>query len=74
MQKLAIDFCQSKAKSLNSCTITDGVEGSLVKNEHYKGTLEKICIDVHNRKGRVYTNNYLDLYQDKNGTCFNTLI
>ncbi len=67
-------FCQSKAKSLNSCTITDGVEGSLVKNEHYKGSLEKICIDVHNHKGRVYANNYLDLYQDKNGNWFNTLI
>ena len=67
-------FCQPKAKSLRSCTITDGVEGVFVKNEHYKGTLEKICINVHNRKGRAYTNNYLDLYQDKDGNCFNTLI
>lgn len=67
-------FCQPKAKSLNSCTITDGVEGDYVKNEHYKGTMEKICIDVHNRKGRVYANDYLDLYQDKDGNWLNTLI
>lgn len=67
-------FCQLKAKSLNSCTITDGIEGDYVKNEHYKGSLEKICIDVHNRKGRVYANDYLDLYQDKNGNWLNTLI
>ena len=67
-------FCQAKAKSLNSCTITDGVEGDYVKNEHYKGTIEKICIDVHNRKGSVYANDYWDLYQDKDGNCFNTLI
>ena len=67
-------FCQTKAKSLNSCTITDGIEGDYVKNEHYKGSLEKICIDVHNRKGRVYANDYLDLYQDKDGNWLNTLI
>ena len=67
-------FCQTKAKSLNSCTITDGIEGDYVKNEHYKGSLEKICIDVHNRKGRAYANDYLDLYQDKDGNWLNTLI
>ena len=67
-------FYQSKAKSLKSCTITDGVVGDYVKNEHYKGSLEKICIDVHNRKGRVYANDYLDLYQDKDGNWLNTLI
>ena len=67
-------FCQTKAKSLNSCTITDGVEGDYVKNEHYKGSLEQICIDVHNRKGRAYANDYLDLYQDKDGNWLNTLI
>lgn len=67
-------FCQAKAKSLKSCTITDGVEGDYVKNERYRGTIEKICIDVHNRKGKVYANNYLDLYQDKDGNSFNTFL
>ena len=60
-------FCQVKAKSTRSCTITNGVEGVYVNNQHYKGDLEKICQDVHNYKGKAYANNYIDFYKDKDG-------
>lgn len=67
-------FCQSKAKSTRSCTITDGVEGTYVNNQHYKGDLEKICQDVHTHKGKVYANNYMDFYKDKDGNDLISLI
>ena len=67
-------FCQAKAKSIRSCTITDGVEGTYVNNQHYKGDLEKICQDVHTRKGKVYANNYMDFYKDKDGNDLISLI
>lgn len=55
---------QPNAKSLRSCTITNGIEGDYKKNEHYKGTLEDICKQVHNFKHEIYNNNYLELYKD----------
>lgn len=55
---------QPNAKSLRSCTITNGIEGDYKKNEHYKGTLEDICKQVHNFKHEMYNNNYLELYKD----------
>lgn len=55
---------QPDAKSLHSCTITNGTEGDFKKNEHYKGTLEDICKQVHDFKRRMYDNNYLELYKD----------
>lgn len=67
-------FCQAKAKSIRSCTITYGVEGTYVNNQHYKGDLEKICQDVHTRKGKVYANNYMDFYKDKDGNDLISLI
>ena len=67
-------FCQAKAKSTRSCTITDGVEGTYVNNQHYKGDLEKICQDVHTHKGKVYANNYMDFYKDKDGNDLISLI
>ena len=57
-------ICQPNAKSLRSCTITNGIEGDYKKNEHYKGTLEDICKQVHNFKHEMYNNNYLELYKD----------
>ncbi|MCI9054805.1 MAG: AAA family ATPase [Muribaculaceae bacterium] len=64
---------QPEAKSKRSCTITDGVEGDYNPNAHYKGNLEKICQDVHSRKGKVYANNYIDFYKDKDGTPLSSL-
>ena len=55
---------QPDAKSLRSCTITNGIEGDFKKNEHYKGTLEDICKQVHDFKRKMYDNNYLELYKD----------
>lgn len=55
---------QPNAKSLRSCTITNGIEGNYKKNEHYKGTLEDICKQVHSYKQKMYNNNYLELYKD----------
>jgi len=65
---------QPETKSKRSCTITDGIEGDYNPNAHYKGTLEKICQDIHTRKDKVYTNNYIDFYKDKNGTPLSSLI
>lgn len=59
---------QPNAKSLRSCTIENGIEGELTKNEHYKGTLEDICKKVHAFKGRMYNHNYLELYKDSQDT------
>lgn len=63
-----------EAKSTRSCTITDGVESEYNKNEHFKGSLEKICQDIHNHKGKEYTDNYLELYKDKNGNILSNII
>lgn len=65
---------QPKAKSLRSCTITDGVEGEYNKNERFKGNLEKICQDIHSHKRKEYTDNYLELYKDKNGNKLSNII
>ena len=65
---------QPEAKSIRSCTIIDGVEGEYNKNEHFKGSLEKICQDIHNHKGKEYTDNYLELYKDKNGNILSNII
>ena len=63
-----------EAKSTRSCTITDGVEGEYNKNEHFKGSLEKICQDIHNHKRKEYADNYLELYKDKNNNLLNSII
>ena len=63
-----------EAKSTRSCTITDGVEGEYNKNEHFKGSLEKICQDIHNHKRKEYADNYLELYKDKNGNILSNII
>lgn len=63
-----------EAKSTRSCTITDGVEGEYNKNEHFKGSLEKICQDIHNHKRKEYAGNYLELYKDKNGNILSNII
>lgn len=55
---------QPDAKSLRSCTIINGTDGGFIKNEHYKGSLEDICKKVHDFKGQIYNNNYLELYKD----------
>lgn len=55
---------QPNSRSLCSCTITNGIEGDYKKNEHYKGTLEDICKQVHSYKQKMYNNNYLELYKD----------
>lgn len=65
---------QPEAQSIRSLTITDGIEGEYVKNEHYKGSLENICQDVYVRKNKMYANNYLELYKDKNGNQLLNLI
>lgn len=65
---------QPEAKSTRSCTITDGVEGGYNKNEHFKGSLEKICQDIHNHKRKEYADNYLELYKDKNNNVLNSII
>lgn len=65
---------QPEAKSTRSCTITDGVEGGYNKNEHFKGSLEKICQDIHNHKRKEYADNYLELYKDKNGNKLSNII
>lgn len=65
---------QPEAKSTRSCTITDGVEGGYNKNEHFKGSLEKICQDIHNHKRKEYADNYLELYKDKNNNLLNSII
>lgn len=65
---------QPESRSKRSCTITDGVEEDYRPNAHYKGTLEKICQDVHTRKEKVYANNYIDFYKDKDGTPLSSLI
>lgn len=59
---------QPNAKSLRSCTITNGTEGEFNKNERYKGILEDICKKVYSFKGQMYNNNYLELYKDSQGT------
>ena len=59
---------QPNARSLRSCTIADGTEGEFKKNEHYKGTLEDICKEVHSFKGQMYNSNYLELYEDSQDT------
>lgn len=55
---------QPNSRSLCSCTITNGIEGDYKKNEHFKGTLEDICKQVHSYKQKMYNNNYLELYKD----------
>ena len=65
---------QPEAKSIRSCTIIDGVEGGYNKNEHFKGSLEKICQDIHNHKRKEYADNYLELYKDKNNNVLNSII
>ena len=65
---------QPEAKSTRSCTITDGVEGGYNKNEHFKGSLEKICQDIHSHKRKDYADNYLELYKDKNNNVLNSII
>ena len=65
---------QPEAKSTRSCTITDGVEGEYKKNTHFKGSLEKICQDIYGYKHKEYTDNYLDIYQDKNGNHLSNMI
>ena len=65
---------QPEAKSTRSCTITDGVEGEYNRNEHYKGSLEKICQDIHGHKGKEYTDNYLELYKDRRGGLLSNII
>lgn len=65
---------QPEAKSIRSCTIIDGVEGEYNKNEHFKGSLEKICQDIHNHKRKEYADNYLELYKDKNGNILSNII
>ena len=65
---------QPEAKSTRSCTITDGVEGGYNKNEHFKGSLEKICQDIHNHKRKEYADNYLELYKDNNNNVLNSII
>jgi len=65
---------QPETKSARSCTITDGMEGDYTPNSHYKGTLEKICQDIHTYKRREYANNYIDFYKDKDGTPLSSLI
>ena len=63
-----------EAKSTRSCTITDGVEGEYNKNEHFKGSFEKICQDIHDHKRKEYADNYLELYKDKNGNILSNII
>lgn len=63
-----------EAKSTRSCTITDGVEGEYNKNEHFKGSFEKICQDIHDYKRKEYADNYLELYKDKNGNILSNII
>ena len=63
-----------EAKSTRSCTITDGVEGEYNKNEHFKGSFEKICQDIHDHKRNEYADNYLELYKDKNGNILSNII
>lgn len=65
---------QPEAKSTRSCTITDGVEGEYNRNERYKGSLEKICQDIHSHKGKEYTDNYLELYKDRRGGLLSNII
>ena len=65
---------QPEAKSKRSCTITDGAEEDYRPNAYYKGTLEKICQDIHARKEKVYTNNYIEFYTDKDGNPLSSLI
>ena len=65
---------QPEAKSIRSCTITDGVEGEYNKNERFKGNLEKICQDIHSYKRKDYADNYLELYKDKNNNVLNSII
>lgn len=61
----AIDkIYQPYSKSICSCTITNGIEGDYKKNEHYKGTLEDICKQVHRFKHEEYNNNYMEFYKD----------
>lgn len=65
---------QPEAKSTRSCTITDGIEGEYNKNEHFKGSLEKICQDIHSHKRKEYANNYLEMYQDRSGNQLSNII
>jgi len=65
---------QPEAKSTRSCTITDGIEGEYNKNEHFKGSLEKICQDIHNHKRKEYVGNYLEMYQDRSGNQLSNII
>lgn len=65
---------QPEAKSTRSCTITDGVSGDFNKNERFKGSLEKICQEVHNYKTKEYANNYIELYKDKSGNQLLNLV
>ena len=69
-----IKVTKPEAKSTRSCTITDGIEGEYNKNERFKGNLEKICQDEHSHKGKEYTDNYLELYKDKNGNILSNII
>ncbi|MBQ3545389.1 MAG: AAA family ATPase [Lachnospiraceae bacterium] len=69
-----IGVTKPEAKSTRSCTITDGVEGEYNRNERYKGSLEKICQDIYNHKGKEYTDNYLELYRDKNNNVLNSIL
>lgn len=65
---------QHNARSTRSCTITDGREAPYNRNEHYRGNLESICQNIYIRKRKEYTNNYLDLYRDKNGNPLSSII
>ena len=65
---------QPDSKSTRSCTINDGIEGEYLKNQHFKGDLEKVCKDINKYKNKEYENNYLNLYKDKRGNLLSNLI
>jgi energy-coupling factor transporter ATP-binding protein EcfA2 len=67
-------FTDTDCKSEESLTITSGIDGAWAQNNHFTGSLDKICEDVHIRKGVPYQNNYIDFYKDKDDNDLITLI
>lgn len=67
-------YIDTDCKSEQSLTITSGIDGVWEQNNHFAGSLDKICEDIHIYKGIPYQNNYIDFYKDRDGNELRSLI
>lgn len=65
---------QPEAMSLRSCTIKEGLAGEYMRNNHFKGRLEKICQDIYTWKKKKYDGNYMEACKDEHGNPLSSLV